>query len=60
MRVDINGSEKCKRCIYSMWLALPKAGYWAACDYLGQTGKRRPCEAGDDCTVFVRRPKEKE
>lgn len=60
MRADINGSGKCKRCIYSMWLALPKAGYWAACDYLGQTGKRRPCEAGDSCTEFVRRIKNKE
>lgn len=44
-RCDAN----CRDCQYSMWLSWD--GRYCVCDYLGMTGKRRPCEAGDGCTV---------
>ena len=43
----------CVDCVYSTLLSLPRAGLWHACDYIGVTGKRRPCEAGYNCKVKV-------
>ena len=42
----------CKDCKYSMIISWE--GTFYACDYMGMTGKRRPCEPGDGCTVKVK------
>ena len=49
-------TDRCQSCAYSDRLA--QAGQWKHfyCNYFIATGKRRPCEAGDSCTVY----KEKE
>lgn len=52
-RADTN----CVTCFYSMQLTMLDGGIYYACDYLGKTGKRRPCEYGDKCTVKVKRGK---
>ena len=36
----------CRFCMELHW-----EGKYYACDYMGMTGKRRPCEAGDGCKV---------
>ena len=47
-------TEKCKKCKYCKQL---KGGanttIYKYCDYLCMEKKRRPCEGGDECTVFV-------
>lgn len=43
--------EYCEGCIYSEIVSMPGAGPWTACDYIGKTGRRRPCPPWDKCTV---------
>ena len=43
-------SEKCRRCFYSK----RAEGEWI-CTYLYEEQKRRPCPAGDECTVNIPR-----
>ena len=43
--------RNCVNCIYSIKVHVFGGGIWNACDYLGITGKCRPCEPGDECTV---------
>lgn len=45
----------CVDCRYSMIVTLMDRGVWYACDYMGITGIRRPCESGDNCTVKIKR-----
>lgn len=40
-------SDRCKKCKYHS-----KIGGGVMCDYMGVTNHRRPCMAGDKCTVF--------
>ena len=41
-------------CQYSTLLCDPEdERSFTACDYIGATGKRRPCQAGSSCTVRV-------
>jgi hypothetical protein len=47
--------SNCRDCVYSMLLSLPRGGIWHACDYMGITGKRRPCDGGDNCTVKIKK-----
>ena len=51
--------RNCVDCEYSMRLILLNCGVWYACDYLGRTGKRRPCESGDKCTVKIKATKKR-
>ena len=44
--IDEYGNPECKGCIYSCL-----AGRYRICDYLGITGKRRPCPPDVPCTV---------
>lgn len=39
-------SERCKKCAFRSHHA------GGSCDYIGIMHTRRPCPAGDDCTVF--------
>lgn len=43
----------CSKCKYA-WMvpASNKRRRWYACDYIGHTGKRRPCKPGPECEVF--------
>ena len=46
---------RCVNCIYSAYLSYDNKGKrperLLICDYIGFTGKKRPCSAGKDCTV---------
>ena len=44
----------CRKCIYTAPVICPETRY-KACDYIGVTGHRRPCPAGEGCTVRVTR-----
>ena len=46
--------EKCTTCIYRTGENLFCGEYSMKCDYLKITGKRRPCEPGEECTVYER------
>jgi len=47
--------NKCKYCRYSFVSAVVEDNkYLPACIYILMTGKRRPCEAGENCVVFER------
>lgn len=41
---------KCESCVYRTYVG--EGGNIAACYYLIRTGHRRPCPAGDECTVY--------
>ena len=49
-------TERCWSCKYS---CANQTGYnnhyvgAVTCDYFLKTGRRRPCEAGDDCTEYT-------
>ena len=45
----------CRRCIYLAPVSITST-YHKACDYIGHTGRRRPCPAGTGCTVRKLRP----
>lgn len=45
-------TKYCDRCVYRKNFTSGAVHY---CDYLCMTGKRRPCQAGDGCTVRVTR-----
>lgn len=51
--------KNCVDCKYSMRLTLLNGGIWYACDHLGKTGKCRPCESGDKCTVKIKSSRKK-
>lgn len=38
--------KHCKGCVHLAWMG--GGFYW--CDYIGDTGKPRPCPAGQGCT----------
>ena len=44
-------NRNCMDCIYTELVTLPDCGRWNVCDYIGHTGKCRPCPYGDGCTV---------
>lgn len=45
--------ERCKRCIHSCLTDVYDGKtQMRACVYILDTGKRRPCPAGDKCTAF--------
>ena len=41
----------CKGCVYNAELGSPKSGY---CNYIFVERKRRPCPAGNGCTVRIK------
>lgn len=52
-RLDAN----CVDCVYSVWLYPPNMERFCGCDYMGITGKRRPCPYGAGCTVKKKKKK---
>lgn len=42
--------DKCKTCLYRA----SEEYKCMKCDYIGITGTMRPCEPGDECTVYKR------
>ena len=61
----MSSSRKCLKCKHCKTTGAAYAGYIGKstlnnhfyCDYLEDTGHKRPCKAGDACTVFE--PKER-
>ena len=46
-------NKRCKSCSYSAYLSNGQGAHpWIACCYILDTGSRRPCAAGDVCTVY--------
>lgn len=48
---------KCKHCktdgaTYTRYIGVSTLKNHFYCDYIGNTGSKRPCKAGDACTVF--------
>ena len=53
--------NRCSKCRYSfVSAAVEDNKYLPACIYILKTGKRRPCEAGENCVVFEKRMKEQD
>ena len=48
------GDLKCKTCKYHRYI-ISGSGKHVCCYYIVMTGHRRPCKAGDECTVYERR-----
>lgn len=48
--------EPCKTCIYRA----SEEYMYMKCDYIGITGRMRPCDAGVKCTVYKRGPRKQE
>lgn len=48
--------KHCKGCIYRCNLY----NYLYCCDYFLRTGKRRPCPAGQGCTVKIKKGETKD
>ena len=48
-------NERCRTCEYCWETSLARGYGDAICDYLGITGKSRPCKPGLECTVYERR-----
>lgn len=47
---------RCSRCAYSAWVSMgDRREYLCACTYILHRGQRRPCPAGEACTVFLDR-----
>lgn len=46
-------SARCRSCRY-FWHINESSGYMG-CEYILHTGRRRPCPAGDACTVYRRK-----
>lgn len=46
-------NAKCRECIYGTTLG--RARNMVGCYYMNRTGHRRPCPAGEKCTVFIPR-----
>lgn len=44
-------NKKCRKCLYKTTLG--HISDLVGCYYIGRTGHRRPCPAGEKCTVFV-------
>lgn len=45
--------KKCRRCYHRRSITSHAgSGKDSCCNYIIDTGKRRPCEADDNCTVF--------
>lgn len=47
--------KNCKMCVYSVKMYIDGIGMRYICDYIGKTGRCRPCEYGDNCTVKVQK-----
>lgn len=46
-------ADLCRKCLYSCEVNVGEEGEMLrACTYILHTGKRRPCKAGEECTVF--------
>ena len=57
---SIKKNERCRTCVYCWETSLARGYGDAICDYLGITGKPRPCKAGLECTAYKARGKAKE
>ena len=44
--------KKCNSCIYQGYFGSNRKPSFYCCDYFVITGKRRPCAADDDCSVY--------
>ena len=49
---SIKKNERCRTCVYCWETSLARGYGDAICDYLGITGKPRPCKAGLECTAY--------